>query len=184
MVLSPCVRAGLTKSQETEEINVWKNTEKVALKMTKSLMKHHFVKTDHICLRIKNMSTNYWQKFASVANGLGGKDKLTSERCPAILQRWQRWFHRGALSQGLRPCEGRPQLGQGRLGQSLWMWPWIPQRMQMGHFCWCVNILYEVFRMGLLFFSFVQSTWNHKTLGSGETYSSKRTRCTAVSQQQ
>lgn len=66
----------------------------------------------------------------------GLMDKLTSERCPVIPQRWQCWFHRGGLSQGLKPCEGRPQMEQGRPGQSLWMWPWIPQRTQVGHFCW------------------------------------------------
>lgn len=116
-------------------------------------IKQHFVKITHTRLRWQHVNTQLANAFKvscivaphsqtqhkpSTGSSLL-MDKLTSGRCPAIPQRWQCWFHRGGLSQSLRPCEGRPQLWQGRLGQSLWMWPWIPQRMQVGHFCWCLE---------------------------------------------
>lgn len=109
-------------------------------------IKQHFIIGAHTHLRLKKIcqhtSDKCLQSFLQRGNTntqrgqtCGLTDKLTSERCPVMPQRWQCWFHTGGVSQGLRPCEGSPQLGQGRLGQPLWMWPWIPQRKQVGHFC-------------------------------------------------
>lgn len=190
MVLSPCIRADLTKSQETGEINVWKNTEKVALKMRKSLMKHHFVKTDHMCLRIKNTSTNYWQmllKFASVANSLGVK-RINSHQKDALP-----YYSAGSVGSTEGPFHR--VWGHVKAGHS-----WDRGGLDSPSGCgpgshkgcrWDISADVQTFCTRCLewvwfffCFSFVQSTWNHKTLVSGETYSSKRTHCTAGSQQQ